>query len=87
VETDRAGKYAVRGLEPGIYRICVPFEFFFAYPSPSWYYYPNCYGTDRFSGSGAEEAADISVVAGETTGGIDFTVGPALIYAPSVHDQ
>jgi 5-hydroxyisourate hydrolase-like protein (transthyretin family) len=88
VQTDEAGNYTVKGLEPGVYRICVPFEVALGYPYPIyWNYYSNCYGADRFSPGWVESGTDIAVVAGETTGGIDFTIGPSLAYAPGVHSQ
>lgn len=88
---DGAGAYVLKPLEPGLYRICFPFEVFFSgqfYPSPypNWYFYPNCYGTDRFSGLGLDDAADITVTAGVTTSGIDAIIGPVLNYMPIVKE-
>jgi hypothetical protein len=80
VETDAAGKYLIKTLEPGTYRLCMPFDLLGSFYSR---YYPNCYGTERTSSS--EQAANIAVVAGATTSGIDFTVGPAPVYLPVIH--
>ncbi|MCL4859524.1 MAG: carboxypeptidase regulatory-like domain-containing protein [Caldilineaceae bacterium] len=85
---DGAGRYTLKPLEPGRYHICFPFEVFlggqFPSPYPNWYFYQNCYGTDRFSNLGPDQAADITVTAGVTTPGIDAIIGPELIYMPVV---
>ncbi|RIK40594.1 MAG: hypothetical protein DCC55_14445 [Chloroflexi bacterium] len=88
LQPDSAGNYTLKGLEPGLYRICFPFTVQLGHPYPiSWLYYPNCYDTDRFSYLGYENATDILVVAGATASGVDFTVGPALSYAPAIYKQ
>jgi hypothetical protein len=82
------GAYAIKALLPGTYRVCLPFELPAGptEPYPS-FYFPNCYGTGRLSGTQYEGAADISVLAGVTTGGIDFTIGPERWYAPVVRAE
>lgn len=88
LQPDSAGNYTLKGLEPGLYRVCVPFNIYLGFPYPYiWYSYPNCYGTDRFSSLNYENATDVAVVAGATASGIDFTLGPALAYAPAVYNQ
>lgn len=82
------GTYTIKAILPGTYRVCMPFELPAGPTEPyPTFYFPNCYGTGRLSGIQAEDAADISVVAGVTTGGIDFVVGPDRWYAPVIRVQ
>jgi hypothetical protein len=81
--TDPNGEYMFQGLPAGNYRLCMPFELPLPPPFGGYIYYPNCYGTDRFSYTDVNQAATVTVTSGVTTV-IDATVGPERLYLPAV---
>jgi hypothetical protein len=67
--TGADGRYLVRGLQPGRYRVCFV-------PQQAPYYPPKCYGSLDFFWP--TNSVDILVRAGEETTGIDELLGPQL---------
>ncbi len=81
---DENGYYSLRGLTPGTYRICFPFEFIVGRPPIYGYFYQNCYGGDRFSADSWSTATELVVESGEILTNIDAVIGPELGFMPMV---